>query len=422
MPREKYNTIQELMKKDRDLVGKRKLALCGQGDFNGGNNTTRGGMNVKHKTQHLTIDNPEFPFIYDGKENVVGKHSSFYTRTDKEYVVYAIVKKYDGLLHGKCFNALYFLYCKEDDSYIVVERKAVENLTENFGFDYRCDYLDAAEVGEVIPENTVLCSSTSYDDFGNASIGVNGRIIYGVDPAVQDDAIIVSESFAQRMIANNVKQITIPINENTLLLNLYGKDGDYQGLPNIGDTIHNGIIAATRTIKETRMFSDLRDASLRNINEQSDQCFYGEGEVVDINIYCNNPNLKSNKVYKQIVQYYTDARWFYTEVYKVCKRILKSGSKNIDREIHRWKRKAMNYLDDKAVWAFNDNTFNNVMVEILLRKKEPIKIGRKIVGRHGIIENGPCKTKLIVRVNLVRSCYQISAVMYWWPIVMYWVW
>lgn len=383
MSREKGNVIQELMQKDRQLTGLKKLSLQGQGDFNGANNSTRGGMNIKHHVQHLTIDDPEFPFLYDGKENVVGAHSSFYTKTDKPYVVYAIVKKYDGLLKGKCYTALYFLYCREDDSYTVVERKAVENLTESFGFDYKNDYLDAAEVGEYIPPNTVLCSSTSYDDDGNVAIGVNGRIMYGVHPAVQDDAIVCSESFAQRMIANSVKSVTIPVNENTLLLNLYGKHGEYQALPNIGDVITNGIIAASRSMKETRMFSDLRDASLRTINEQADQRFYGEGEVIDINVYTNNHNMKVNVANRQIIQYYNDARWFYSEVYKVCKKIQKSGSTKIDREINRWMRKAMNYLDTTAVWAFNDNTFQNIMIEILLRKKEAIKIGRKIVGRAG---------------------------------------
>lgn len=383
MVREKYNLIQELEKKSAVLVGKKRLALVGQGDFPGANNVMRGTMNIKHHVQHLTIDDPEFPFLFDGKENIVGEHSSFYTKTDKPYKIIRIVKKYDELLRGKCYIALYFLYCKEDDSYIVVERKEVENLTESFGFDYKNDYLDAAEEGEEVPPNTILTSSTSYDDNGNVSVGVNGRILYAVHPAVQDDAIICSESFAQRMIANNVKQITIPINENTILLNLYGDEGEYRGLPNIGDVIPNGVIAATRTIKETRMFSDLRDSSLRTTNEQSDQKFYGEGEIIDINVYCNNPDLKTNKVTRQLVQYYTDAKWFYSEVYRTCKQIINSGSKKIDNEIHRWMRLAMNYLDTKALWAFNDNIFSNLMVEILIRKKEPIKIGRKIVGRHG---------------------------------------
>lgn len=380
--REKYNLIYELQKSGEELKGKKRLALVGQGDFSGGNNTMRGTMNIKHHVQHLTIDNPEFPFLYDGKENLVGKHSSFHTTTDRTYQVIGICKKYNELMKGKTYIALYFLYCKDDDSYTVVERKEVENLTENFGFTYKNDTLDAAEVGDIIPAGTTLCSSTSYDENNNVSVGVNGRILYAVHPAVQDDAIIVSESFAKKMVTNHVTSKTIPINENTLLLNLYGDKDEYRGLPNIGDVITDGIICATRSIKETRMFSDLRDESLRNIN-LSDQVFYGQGEVVDINVYCNNPNIKVNKVNRQLIQYYNDARFFYTDVYKICNRIIKSGSKNIDSEIHRWKRYAMNYLDTQAVWAFNDNIFSNLMVEILIRKKEPIKTGRKIVGRHG---------------------------------------
>jgi hypothetical protein len=379
MVREKYNLIQELQKKNEELRGKKRLALVGQGDFPGANNVMRGTMNIKHHTQHLTIDNPEFPFFYDGKENITGETSSFYKKTKKKYTVFKRIKKYDTLMKGKSYFALYFLYCKDDDSWKVVERKEVENLTENYGFCYNNDVIDSLEEGDSVPEGTVLTASTSYDESMNTSIGINGRILYGVHPAVQDDAIIVSESFAKSMVANNVT------NENTIILNLYGKNGEYRGLPNIGDVIgedgEQGILCATRTVKETRMFSDLRDSSLRTLNSATDTLIYGEGEVIDINVYCNNPEIKRNRVNAQILQYYIDAKWFYTEVYKTCKHIVKSGSKDIDREIHRWMRKAMNYLDTQAVWAFNDNVFSNLMVEVLLRKKEPAKIGRKIVGK-----------------------------------------
>lgn len=385
MIREKYNLMQELHKKDEQLVGENRLSMVGQGDFPGANNIMRGTMNIKHHTQHLTIDNPEVPFIFDGKENVVGENSSFYTKTDKTYQVIDIIKKYDEMLKGKSRFALYFLYCKEDDSYMVVERKEVENLTESFGFAYNNDYLDATEEGDIIPKNTMICGSTSYDEDGNVSIGINGRILNAVHPAVQDDAIIVSESFAKRMVANNVISIVIPISDSTMLLNLYGDNNEYVGLPNIGDIITDGTVAATRGIKESRMFSDMRDSSLKSINKQTDQVFYcsKNSEIIDINIYCNNPNIKAHKENKQILQYYNDARWFYTRVYKTCKKITKSGSSNIDEEINRWMRLAMNYLDTQAVWAYNDNIFSNVMIEILLRKKEELKIGRKITGRHG---------------------------------------
>lgn len=386
MAREKYNLIYELQKKNEELKGNKRLALVGQGDFPGGNNVMRSTMNIKHKVQHLAIDNPEFPMFFDGKENLIGEQSSNYFRADTDYKVVDIAKKYEELLKGKSYMALYFLYSEKEDKYIVLERKEVEDLTENFGFAYDNDFLDQCEVGETISKDTLVYASTSYDEDMNVGVGINGRILYGVDPAVQDDAIVVSESFAKRMVTNNVKSITIPINENTILLNLYGKDNnDYIGLPNIGDKIDNGILAATRTIKETRMFSDLRDSSLTHINAQTDQIFYADGEIIDINIYCNNSNIKVNKVNKQLVQYYNDSRWFYTKVYKICNKILKSGCKNIHKNINHWKRIAMNYLDTQAVWAYNDNVFSNMMVEILVRKKEQAIIGRKIVGRHGSI-------------------------------------
>lgn len=394
--REKYNLIQELQKKNEELVGDKRLSLVGQTDFPGGNNVTRGTMNEKHISQHLVIDNPEFPIMYDGKENIRGRYSSFYTKTKKTEKVVAICKKYNERMKGKAYYGLVFTYCPEDDAYHVYERKEIENLTENFGFSYNNDYLDLLEVGETIPANTVLSKSTSYDDTMNASVGVNGRIMYVVHPALQDDAIIISKSFAKRMVANDITVKTIPLNENTILLNKYGKDGEYQGLPNIGDFIYDGILAVTRTVKESRMFSDMRDASLRNPNMQGDTIFYcsGGSEVIDINVYVNSNDPKVNKVTKQYLSYYTDAKWFYSQVYKTCKDIIKRGASHVDQEIHRWMRKSMNYLDTQAKWAFNDNIFSNAIIEITLRKREQLKVGRKITGE----QTCRCKTWLIAGI------------------------
>ena len=383
MKAEKYNLINSLLEKKKAFDGKEKVSMVGQGDFPGANNIMRSAMNIKHHTQHLAIMEPEFPFLYDGKENIMGEHSTFYKKADKQYKVVNVIKKYNELLKGKCFIALYFLYAKEDDSYTLIERNEVENLTENYGFEYKNEYLDCCEVGDTIPKGTVIYSSTSYDENMNTSIGVNARIMYAPHPYVQDDAFIVSESFVKRMCSDYISVKTIPLNPNAILLNLYGDENDYRGLPDIGQNVKNEIVGVTRIIKENRMFSDFRDNALKTINLQSDQVFYGDGEVIDINVYCNNPQIKVDKGNKQVLQYYQDARWFYSEVYKECKRIINSGSKKIDNSINRWMKKAMNYLDTQAQWAYNDNVFSNLMIEILIRKRENIKIGRKLVGRQG---------------------------------------
>jgi hypothetical protein len=383
MAQEKHNQIVELTKRAKYIEENCPQSMHGQGDFTAANNPMRGAMNVKQLSQHLALEEPEFPYLYEGKENVMAEYSSFYERTKKEYKVVGVVKKYNELLKGKTNGALYFLYCKEDDSYKVIERKAVESLIENFGFSYKNETIDGLEVGEKIPAETLLYAPTSYDEYLNLSMGVNGRIIYAVHPAVQDDAIIVSKSFARRMRSPQITQKIIPLNENAILLNLYGKDGEYKGLPDIGMKIKSGILAATRNVKETRMFSDLRDSSLNIMNNQSDQIFYGDGEIIDIHVYVNNPNIKVNKVTKQLVEYYNDTKHFYSKVYRVCQRILNSKPAIVDKEINRWMKKAIDYLDTRAVWAWNDSIFSNMMIEILIRKIEPLKIGHKLVGRSG---------------------------------------
>ena len=95
MVREKSNLIPILKNANETLVGDKRLSLAGQGDFPGANNSKRTEMNTKHHSQHLVIDEPEFPLMFDGKENVVGKHSSFHMDTDKPYEVIDIIKKYD---------------------------------------------------------------------------------------------------------------------------------------------------------------------------------------------------------------------------------------------------------------------------------------------------------------------------------------
>ena len=86
MKQEKYSLISSLIKQKEILeANDNYVSLVGQGDFPGANNVMRSAMNIKHQTQHLTIDRPEFPFLYDGKENTRGEFSTFYYTTDKEY-------------------------------------------------------------------------------------------------------------------------------------------------------------------------------------------------------------------------------------------------------------------------------------------------------------------------------------------------
>jgi hypothetical protein len=385
--REKYILSQELKEKDLEIVGDKRLSLLGPSSAAGtllqNVSVVREAMHIKHEEQRLVMDEPEFPYVYTGAENVIGENSSFFGKTDKDYRVVGVVKKYEGLLKGHSNIALYFLYCKKDDSYRVVERKEVENLTEKFGFRYNNEYLDELEDGDEVPKDTVLYRTTSYDEYMNTRNGINARMLYIVSPYVTEDAIIARESFADRVVTNKVSTISIPLNENAMFLNLYGDEDEYKGIPDIGDVIKGNILAATRQIQGNRLFSDLRDNSLYTVNFSSDQVYYADGKVIDISVFCNNRDIKSNYVNNQILRYLNDEKIFYTKVYKICKRIINSGSTNIHNNIRRWMRNAINRLDDEARWTYNDNIFSNLLIEILVSRSEPISVGRKVAGRYG---------------------------------------
>ena len=380
--REKFTLIKSLQDRAKEL-GDNKLPLVGTADFTAANNIMRQTMNIKHKVQHLAINEPEFPMLFDGKENVEGKYSTYYTEAKKKYKVIDIIKKYDQRFKGNVKFALMFLYNEDDDEYRVVERREVENLSEHFGFKYNNEYFDACQVGDVIDEGDIIAKSPSYMDDELVGCGVNGRIVFATDPWVQDDAICISESFAKRMSVSDVTSLSIPVNDDTILLNLYGDDKNYRPLPDIGEHVKGGIVCASRILRPQKMFSDFRDSMLSSINLQSDSIFYGDGVVVDINVYCNNKKISTNRTNKQVLDYLQESKYFYSKVYRCCKAIMNQNPKNVDREIGHWLRLAINNLDEDAIWAFNDNTFSNIMIEILLVNETFLNLGRKIVGRHG---------------------------------------
>lgn len=377
--REKFTLIKSLQDRAKEL-GDNKLPLVGTADFTAANNIMRQTMNIKHKVQHLAINEPEFPMLFDGKENVEGKYSTYYTEAKKKYKVIDIIKKYDQRFKGNVKFALMFLYNEDDDEYRVVERREVENLSEHFGFKYNNEYFDACQVGDIIDEGDIIAKSPSYMDDELVGCGVNGRIVFATDPWVQDDAICISESFAKRMSVTDVTSLSIPVNDDTILLNLYGDNEHYRPLPDIGERVKGGIVCASRILRPQKMFSDFRDSMLSTINLQSDSIFYGDGVVVDINVYCNNKKISTNRTNKQVLDYLQESKYFYSKVYRRCKAIMNQHPKNVDREIGHWLRLAINNLDEDAIWAFNDNTFSNIMIEILLANETFLNLGRKIVG------------------------------------------
>ena len=375
----KYNLKDELLKADETLTG--SLSLLGKTMLTqpAYNNSMRSVMFTSHLNQYLNLDNSDFPGFFTNGENLVGKHSSGYKKAKHDLTVYKKVSKFDDIVDIPYTYKL-FVFDEKKKEYNVFTRKDSENLTEVFGYSYNNDVIDSLDEGEFVPKDTILYRSKSYDEYMNYSYGKNVPIMYTTDPYTSEDACVVSESLAKDMSSIEINKVPIGINLNDFLLNMYGNSDNYKPFPDLGEYSH-GEVAVKRTLFTDQLLTDFKDNALNKIMD-SDVCFYKTGKVIDIDIYCNNPDIEDNPFNEQILKYLRSQNKYYSEIKETCKEIMESGYK-YSKEIDYLYKRACEFLDENKKWKEKDSTFNNLYIEITLKQSYPLQIGQKLTGRYG---------------------------------------
>lgn len=380
---QKYSLKEELSKMDNDLMNSTSLYGMSALTIPRYINSMRSVMFCSHLKQYLTPLNPDFPYVFTNAENLVGEHSSGYKRVKHKCEVYRKIVKYGDILDPSDVNVYkLFIFDKKKKKYDVIERKEVEDLTENFGFNYNNDEIDKYSEGDVIPKDTVLYKSTSYDEDMNYRFGKNTVVMYTLDPYTSEDAAVVSRSYADSFRTIETEVIQIKLNDNDFLLNLYGRDGEYKPLPDIGETC-TGILSAIRTQFNEQLLYDFKSSSLNRIQD-GDRVVYANdtNEIVDITIYSNNEEIVDTIFNTQINKYLESQNRYYKEIYDTCKEIIKSGY-DYSQEIDYLFKRSKEMLDTKKRWKEGDSAFSNMIIEVTIRKEVPLRNGQKITGRYG---------------------------------------
>ena len=345
----------------------------------------RGIMTTGHLKQAMTPINPEFPKVFTEYENMVGKYSTGIKRASREWRVIDKIYKFE---EG---NHLYTLVVKDEATgyYDVIQKKLVEDLTEKFGFRYNTEDLDKIQVGDLIPKDSVLYKSTSYDEYNNYRFGVNATFCYTSDIRTTEDAIIVSKSFADKFRCVEVETIKVSINDNDVLLNLYGDDVNYKCFPDIGEQINDSIICATRRINNEQIFYDFKETNLRKINFSEDVlCIeHGTGgRILDIRVYSNKTleEMEMNDYHAQVNKYYVNEQRYYKEIVEATKDVV-MDRKDHSRNFNYMYKKSKDILDEKVKWSeqHGKKPFSNMIIEFTVEREVPLKEGSKITGLFG---------------------------------------
>lgn len=378
---QKYNLVDKLKEADEKYMGSTALVGKSGMTFYQHNNSSRTIMFNSHLNQFVNIYEPTFPYLFTGMENTAGKFSECYKRAKHDFEVYKKVEKFGDILDSPLKYYL-FLYDHKHDKYHVVERKEFEDLTEIYGFPYVNDKIDSLKEGDDIHEGEILYHSTSMDENGNYRYGRNATTMYLLDPYSSEDAAIISESFSHKMESTEIEDITYSVNENEIPINYFGNGYEYKSIPEIGDTI-SGIAAVLRPQFNNRLLYDFKDKNLVNIKEGDKVIYYeGEGQVIDYEIYCNNPNLEFTDYNNQYIKYLNSQTKFWQEIHDTIKEIKKSGSKYTNNVDYLYKR-SKDFIDTERKWREGDNAFSNLMIKVTVAKRVPLAKGNKFTGRYG---------------------------------------
>lgn len=221
---QKYSLKEKLTEADKSLY--RSPSLYGMSALTIPRyiNSMRSVMFTNHLKQFLTPLDPDYPFVFTNAENLVGEHSSGYRRIKHESEVYRKVVKYEDILGSDANIYKLFILDKKKKKFDVIERKEVEDLTENFGFNYNNEEIDKYSEGDTIKKDTVLYKSTSYDDDMFYGYGKNTTVMYTLDPYTSEDAAVARRGYADNYKTIETEVIQIKLNDNDFLLNLYGEE------------------------------------------------------------------------------------------------------------------------------------------------------------------------------------------------------
>ena len=209
-----------------------------------------------------------------------------------------------------------------------------------------------------------------------------------ISPTVLEDGIALMNGAEKKMNTFRCFTISVPINDNEVLLNLYGDKTTYKTFPCVGEKIKRGVLAAVRTIDNAKAPYSLKDRALRNI-EQGDRVYNVTGRVIDITVRYNKDrsSLIDAKTNRQVNSVYTEQQDYYLELYKTMIDIVNRA----DDEGYTYSDQfsiicadARNYVDSSAFFSdFNESIFGNMIVDFTVMDEEELSPGSKMVGRSG---------------------------------------
>lgn len=346
-------------------------------------NTPRAQMWSSQTEQIVNLINPETPRLFTGAENFVGINSSGYTKIDNDTEIIAKIEKFEGIK-----DSPYLLVCfdKKKEVYFVKNITYGTILTETYGYKHKNEVIDSFNVGDTIPEETIISRSNSYDDEMNYGYATNLLAGYLLDHKVIEDPVFISYTARDKLNSYEYATFKRSINDNDILLNLYGDKFHYKAFPDIGEMLEDSTLCGVRRIQYNKALYALKNMTTILNSDSILYVPYSVGErVVDINIYSNKPldEIPDTSYNLQLKKYLKFQQDYNKKILEVLGPILEMDSCYYEDELTHVYARAERELDPKYVWQDNGKVFNNIIISFTVEEVIPVDIGSKLCGRYG---------------------------------------
>lgn len=262
----------------------------------------------------------------------------------------------------------YFVIFKslEDGHFFMLEMPKfhTQNMDLGFEFHYKNDLMRKLKKGAEFKKGTVFGQSGRITENNEWCPGVEMRVAPMSHPATEEDAIIISESFARKVGVTFRKTIDYQWNENEYIpLNLYGDENIHQPFPLAGEPVReDGIVMAFRRKDVQNALVGLTKKSLMEVDTMYDICYRAEpGSIIaDIKVETDRYKNQSNnkKAHKP-----TRPHTLYLELYE------KSYNEFYNDVVNWYKRKKRDLRQnqllpiDGALWNFIFRSMGGITVD-----------------------------------------------------------
>jgi DNA-directed RNA polymerase beta subunit len=368
---DKVNEASEKLSSMEQMFGKNLLQ-----PFTNTNAGARKIMHGTHRDHVFPLMHGEKAIVETGYENRFGDYSSSITAADSDYRVIAKISKFSFSP-----NHHYYLIIQDmvNNKLDVVERISYHHITEGYGYLYNNEYLDSLQPGSMIPNGAVVQKSLAFDEYNNRKDGVNFNVAYMALDDNMEDSVLFSDVAASKLTAPLIKPVTITINENDIPLNLYGNDKMYKSIPDIGEEINDAILIGLRKEKKDEALFMQSTQRLKELM-LSDEKYTLHGRVIDINIYCNNPENLDGLYYAQFKMYYNELQRMSAEIVTTITPYAAQGYE-MTYELQKLFANAKRVCNKDQY--MEKRLFSFLIVEVVVLEEKELEIGDKTSNRFG---------------------------------------